>query len=362
MDIKTSHSLLCLQILVLICSCNGVQYVKLFIETSVDEGNRDSDVYLTLLSTTKDEISDEMRLGKFSPGSLRWFAITVHGRADKLECLKFTLSGTDGWTMKMATMVTDDGATYQFFNREMKKLDNTFYWEENSVEFCGKTQGWFNLAPCQENGTYKVQPTAVEKESLLTFNCGTVCSKYFSHSSALAICKELGYQGGASWRTDSSSRGERSNYSIALTRVRNCAPYGEAKWFECSLSTATNLCTHSDDVFLTCGVPEGVSKGVIVGIVAGVAFIVLIALVCFCCKVVIKRGRNEFEAQTQPSAPQLSPEQPRGLTSAPPEYEMVAVERHDAAPPSYDETVANPHHYRSSSFRTLSKYFRGSTK
>ena len=74
--------------------------IKVNVETSADEGNEETDVYLKLLGHNQQGISQELKLGKFEEGESREFRFNVDNPND-LKCLKFTLKGgTDGWTME----------------------------------------------------------------------------------------------------------------------------------------------------------------------------------------------------------------------------------------------------------------------
>jgi len=73
--------------------------MKVRVETAADEGNEETDVYLTLMGPDKQKISEEKKLGKFDEGEVRVFEFTTDSL--DLDCLKFTLKeGTDGWTME----------------------------------------------------------------------------------------------------------------------------------------------------------------------------------------------------------------------------------------------------------------------
>ena len=69
-------------------------------ETSADEGNEETDVYLRLLGHNQQGISQELKLGKFDEGERREVRLNVDDPSDR-KCLECTLrGGTDGWTME----------------------------------------------------------------------------------------------------------------------------------------------------------------------------------------------------------------------------------------------------------------------
>lgn len=90
-----------------------------------------------------------------------------------------------------------------------------------------------------------------EREGLLLFKGGTVCSDHFDYRSAHAICRNMGYRRAANFREASRLEyGEQqSNRRINLDDVR-C---GSRRWRNCRYTTyVSRNCNHRDDVLLTC--------------------------------------------------------------------------------------------------------------
>ena len=83
------------------------------------------------------------------------------------------------------------------------------------------------------------------REFLLLFNGGTVCSDQFTNQSADAICRNMGYSRADSWRADLAWNS--AAYRIALDDV-NCT---EGHWSSCTHTTSHN-CIHGKDIFISC--------------------------------------------------------------------------------------------------------------
>ena len=89
-------------------------------------------------------------------------------------------------------------------------------------------------------------------EGLLLNNGGTVCGNGFTDNSAEAICREMGYFGGRSWRNSN----QLSAYQDSLDITLNGVECGSKDWSSCTYYFGSN-CTHREDVFLEC---EGIRK------------------------------------------------------------------------------------------------------
>jgi len=89
-----------------------------------------------------------------------------------------------------------------------------------------------------------------EKEGLLLFNGGTVCSDHFSDNSAHAICRTMGFEKFSRWRTYKGrvKYGKlQSGKKIKLDDVVCTSNH----WSSCKSKPYHN-CKHSQDVFLKC--------------------------------------------------------------------------------------------------------------
>ncbi|XP_063678946.1 uncharacterized protein LOC134814696 [Bolinopsis microptera] len=330
--------------------------IKVRVETAADEGNEETDVYLTLMGPTGQKISEEKKLGKFEEGEVRVFEFTTDSL--DLVCLKFTLKeGTDGWTMEKSTVVLESGVTYTYTNLRGTKLDNTFWFQENSVDFCLKSIGAFELV---DKDSRNVEG---QHEGLLLFDGGTVCDDDFSDYSAKSICIAMGrphsnvswtsYLGGSLYGTLQSKK------HIRLDKVKCSTSY----WYQCSFST-TPKCKHEEDVFLTCGdgtAAKGLVTTTVVIIIAVIAVLIVAFLICLvvCCK----RRKRANQQQSRPEAAPftLDVQTPSSSApSAPPAYNLeMAPTAAAEALPSYDEVAASPNRFKSrSSISRISSIFR----
>ena len=84
-------------------------------------------------------------------------------------------------------------------------------------------------------------------EGLLLSNGGTVCDDGFTDNSADAICRELDFIGGRSWRNGNLWSSFQSSFNITLDDV-SCSS-GELSM--CTYSFEDN-CGHGEDIFLEC--------------------------------------------------------------------------------------------------------------
>jgi len=89
---------------------------------------------------------------------------------------------------------------------------------------------------------------------LLLFNGRTVCDDVFNDNSADAICREMGYSGAVSWRSESEdsdglSFDIREQYEIGWTEFECETSF----WDSCTYRKSTlDNCNHDEDVHLTC--------------------------------------------------------------------------------------------------------------
>ena len=88
-------------------------------------------------------------------------------------------------------------------------------------------------------------------EGLLLSNGGTVCDDSFSDNSADAICREMGFPRGYSWRNSNQWILFQVTFDISLDDVwcRN------GEFTSCTYNLEHN-CGHSEDVFLACDTDE----------------------------------------------------------------------------------------------------------
>jgi len=89
-----------------------------------------------------------------------------------------------------------------------------------------------------------------QKEGLLLFNGGTVCSDHFSDNSAHAICRTMGFDKFSRWRTYSDTvkygsfqRGKKIKLDDVVCTSNH--------WSSCK-SKPNHNCKHSQDIFLKC--------------------------------------------------------------------------------------------------------------
>ncbi|XP_063675866.1 scavenger receptor cysteine-rich type 1 protein M130-like [Bolinopsis microptera] len=109
---------------------------------------------------------------------------------------------------------------------------------------CSGTRSPFTLV------NYSGSQVSGDQQFLVLYNGGTVCGDQFSHNSAQAICKDMGYYGAKTWRRGNSSWSTGSakvEYRIALDDV-NCS---RQNWKSCSYSTSHD-CKHGQVIYLSC--------------------------------------------------------------------------------------------------------------
>ena len=143
------------------------------------------------------------------------------------------------------------------------------------------------LAGCSANSVDDFSLTLVNCQSLgivsLTddfFNTGTVCGTV-DKTTADYICSSLYYGTAVNYGT-AADKGVSGGTGIIEATELKCDSSGD-----CTFSTDTGDCFHSQDLVLQCsGQPSVcISVGAIVGIAIAVLFVCIIALVtpCVCC-------------------------------------------------------------------------------
>ena len=91
---------------------------------------------------------------------------------------------------------------------------------------------------------------AGEENGLLLYNGGTVCDDFFNDNSADAVCRDMGYVGSNSWNSYSNIIWSiQADYDIKLFNFK-CD--GSGQLASCTYSTKYRLCSHIEDVFLSC--------------------------------------------------------------------------------------------------------------
>ena len=78
---------------------------------------------------------------------------------------------------------------------------------------------------------------------------GTVCDDYFNYTTAVVICREMGYQTALNW-TSGYKWPIQNNYDIVLDNVK-CNDTDNT-FDSCRYSITTEDCGHSEDIFLNC--------------------------------------------------------------------------------------------------------------
>ncbi|XP_063678693.1 uncharacterized protein LOC134814490 isoform X2 [Bolinopsis microptera] len=341
--------------------------IKVSVETAVDGGNEDTDVYLTLMDPDNQTISEEKRLGKFEEGVVREFEFITNSL--DLECLIFSLKeGTDGWIMEKSTVVLESGVTYTYTNLRKEKLENTFWFHENSVKFCTRNIAAFELID-------KYARTVEDQhEGLLLFDGGTVCDDEFGDFSAESICIAMGRpHSNVTWTSYKHIYiylygAVQSRKTINLDRVR-CQT---SEWYQCSFTTV-HECKHYEDIFLTCGdstttvvsttvdstttAAKLTAKSpdwplvliICIASVTPVSGIILLIIRCvqWRKRATEEQSRPHLQTPFTPDVERPSSSAP-SAPSAPPAYdhEMTPTAGGEASP-SYDEVVASPNRFKS---------------
>jgi len=115
--------------------------------------------------------------------------------------------------------------------------------EANEVEDLKKR----TVLPAFNLVDYRGRPILGQREGLLLFNGGTVCSDHFSMNSAHAICRTMGFSQATRYRSAYVYGSFQSHKRVRLDDVICTSTH----WASCR-SRPNPHCSHSHDIMLTC--------------------------------------------------------------------------------------------------------------
>ncbi|XP_033114304.1 lysyl oxidase homolog 2-like [Anneissia japonica] len=187
-------------------------------------------------------------------------------------------------------------------------------------------------------------------EAYLYGNWGTVCSYNWNKVASDVVCRQLGYDRAEDW-SDNSYRAYKTIHKVVIECTGE-----ESQLSDCNFNTENFVvCTHDDDVALTC-VHAGLSGYAIAAIIVGVIVFgcILVFMVCVfyhCCEKTTPRPSNTF-ATSHLQVPNVSLQiQSYGYQPSP-IYPAARSAWSSEPPPSYNSVVNNPNTFTSAPVHT----------